>query len=85
MSKLDQSQPMKKNCMELLQSILDGEASSSEQKEFVEKHLETCLPCYKNYHLEMAIRELLKTKCQGQEVPSDLVDNIRGMIDTNGR
>lgn len=82
MSNPDQSQKRgtKNNCLDMLQLILDGEASPEERKNFFEKHLEICMPCYKNYHLEMAIRELLKSKCGNHEAPAELIDNIKKMI-----
>ncbi len=83
MSTPEQNQPKeKKSCLELLHSILDGEATAEEQKHFLEKHLDACRPCYNNYNLEMAIRELLKTKCNSQKAPSELIENIRSMINT---
>lgn len=75
-----QRRATKNNCLDMLQLILDGEASPEEKRNFIEKHLETCLPCYKTYHLEMAIRELLKSKCGNHEAPAELVDNIKKMI-----
>jgi anti-sigma factor (TIGR02949 family) len=80
---LSQQKETKKTCMELLQSILDGDATAEERQDFLERHLDACKPCYNNYNLEMAIRELLKTKCSCQEAPSDLVANIRNMINTS--
>jgi anti-sigma factor (TIGR02949 family) len=85
MSNADQSQQehaMKSDCLEKLQSILDGEASVEERKNFLEKHLEVCMPCYKNYHLEMAIRELLKSKCANRQAPVELINNIKSMINS---
>jgi anti-sigma factor (TIGR02949 family) len=70
----------KKTCIQLLQSILDGEATAEERQDFLDRHLENCMPCYQNYHLEMAIRELLKTKCNCQQPPADLIENIRGIV-----
>lgn len=68
------------NCLDMLQLILDGEASPEERKNFFEKHLESCMPCYRTYHLEIAIRELLKSKCGKHEAPAELIDNIKKMI-----
>lgn len=68
------------NCLDMLQLILDGEASPEERRDFFDKHLESCMPCYRTYHLEMAIRELLKTKCGKYEAPAELIDNIKKMI-----
>jgi anti-sigma factor (TIGR02949 family) len=85
MNHFDQSpseQPKKKNCLEMLQDILDGDVSAEERKEFVEKHLDVCMPCYKKYHLEMAIRDLLKSKCGCHQAPSETIQNIRNIINT---
>lgn len=83
MSNPDQGQqkrPTANNCLDMLQLILDGEASPEERKNFVENHLEICMPCYRTYHLEMAIRELLKSKCGKHEAPAELIENIKRMI-----
>lgn len=76
-SHMKQDCPNKRECLEMLQLILDGEASSEQKDHFLKSHLEECMPCYKNYHLEVAIRQLLKTKCCGGEAPQDLVDTIK--------
>jgi mycothiol system anti-sigma-R factor len=64
----------------MLQLILDGEATYEQKEQFLKHHLDECLPCYKNYHLEMKIKELLKTKCCGGQAPSDLVEQIKNKI-----
>jgi len=86
MNQPDQSpseQPKKKNCIEMLQNILDGDASAEEKRDFVEKHLDVCMPCYKKYHLEMSIRELLKSKCGNHKAPVEIIENIKNLINTN--
>lgn len=60
----------------MLQVILDGEASD-EQKEYFKQHMDICLPCFKGYELDMAIKQLVKSKCCGGDAPSDLVEQIR--------
>ena len=69
----------KPTCMEMLQSILDSEATT-EQKDYFRKHMDGCMPCFKTYELDMAIRELLKSKCCGGDAPSELVDQIKTQI-----
>ena len=71
-----------RECMEMLQLIVDGEASHEQKEHFLTHHLEECMPCYKNYHLEVAIRQLLKNKCTGQ-APQDLVDSIKAKVIQN--
>lgn len=81
-SKMKQECSNQKNCMEMLQSIVDGEASPEEREHFLKHHLEECLPCYKNYHLEVEIRELLKAKCRG-EAPQEIIDTIKARVSQN--
>ena len=74
--------PNQRECFEMLQLILDGEADPRQKEVFLKEHLEDCMPCYKNYHLEVAIRQLLKTKCTGN-APQDLVEDIRRKVADN--
>jgi anti-sigma factor (TIGR02949 family) len=78
-SKMKQDCSNKKDCMEMLQLIVDGEATPAEREHFLKHHLEECLPCYRNYHLEVEIRQLLKSKCSGQ-APQDLIDTIKARV-----
>ncbi|MCS5491355.1 MULTISPECIES: mycothiol system anti-sigma-R factor [Algoriphagus] len=66
-------------CFQLLESILDGEMGE-EGKEILKEKLDKCQPCFEHFHLEQAIREVLKTKCTKQPVPHQLADSIRQMI-----
>lgn len=74
--------PNKKDCLQLLQSIVDGEATQEQKEHFMKHHLEECMPCYNNYHLEVAIRALLKKKCCS-EAPQELVNNIKEKVINN--
>lgn len=74
--------PHQQECLQLLQSILDGEATTEQKDRFMGHHLEECMPCYQNYHLEVAIRDLLKKKC-ASEAPQDLVDSIKQKVIQN--
>ncbi|MBS9523982.1 mycothiol system anti-sigma-R factor [Litoribacter ruber] len=67
-------------CFQLLESILDGEVNS-ESKETLDGKLAKCQPCFEYFHLEQAIREVLKTKCSKQPVPSELASSIRQKIE----
>lgn len=66
-------------CFQLLESILDGELGEN-GKEVLKEKLAKCQPCFEHFHLEQAIREVLKTKCTKQPVPTELADSIRQMI-----
>ena len=72
----------KPNCMEMLQLILDGEATV-EQQDYFRSHMDKCLPCFKSYDLNMSIKVLVKTRCCGDPVPQGLVDQIKMQISQN--
>ena len=69
----------KPTCMEMLQLILDGQ-DSPEQREYFKNHMDNCMPCFKSYHLDMTIKQLLKSKCCGGEAPVELVAKIKSQI-----
>jgi mycothiol system anti-sigma-R factor len=69
----------KATCLEMLQVILDGEATD-DQKDYFKRHMDMCLPCFKGYELDMAIKQLVKSKCCGGDAPADLVEHIRVTI-----
>ena len=66
-------------CFELLEHILDGELVEGGPQLLQEK-LDKCQPCFAHFHLEQAIREVLKTKCTKQPLPDKLAESIRQMI-----
>lgn len=66
-------------CFQLLESILDGEMGET-GKELMKEKLAKCQPCFEHFHLEQAIRDVLKTKCTKQPVPLELANSIRQMI-----
>ncbi len=74
--------PNQRECFEKLQLILDGEATPDQKDHFLKTHLEDCMPCYRNYHLEVAIRQLLRSKCTGN-APQELVEDIRRKVVQN--
>lgn len=79
-SHMKQDCPNQRECLEMLQMILDGEATQQERDTFISRHLQECLPCYNNYHLELAIRNLLKSKCLEKSAPADLIAIIKSKI-----
>jgi mycothiol system anti-sigma-R factor len=78
-SKMKQDCSNQKDCLAMLQLIVDGEASAEQRDHFLKHHLEECLPCYRNYHLEVEIRQLLKAKCSGQ-APQEIIDTIKSRV-----
>ncbi len=71
----------KTTCLEMLQTILDGDATD-EQHEYFKSHMEACMPCFKSFQLDMEIKQLVKSKCCGNHVPSDLVERIKNQVNT---
>ena len=66
-------------CLELLQLVLDGEASETE-KGYYMHHIEECMPCYRSYNIEHEIRNILRSKLEKKPVPTDLVTCIRSKV-----
>ena len=81
-SHMKQDCESQRECMQMLQLIVDGEATPEQKENFMANHLENCMPCFKNYHLEMSIRELLRLKCINL-APQELVDTIRAQVIQN--
>jgi mycothiol system anti-sigma-R factor len=77
-----QANKAKPTCMEMLQTILDGEATE-EQRSYFKAHMDNCMPCFKSYDLDMTIKQLLQSKCCGGEVPNELIDQIKSFINQN--
>jgi len=61
--------------MQLIQKILDGEASVAEKEDFI-ANKDQCLPCQKGYELEQSLKKNLKSKCQ-LSCPEQIIHKIR--------
>lgn len=70
------------SCMELLQRILDGDATTEEQQQF-KTHVDECMPCFQSYSLELTVKTLLKAKCSGNGAPPELIEKIKIQISKN--
>ncbi len=68
-----------KKCLELLELIVDGEATKEEEQYF-HQHIDQCLPCFETYNLESSIKNLLRTKIERKKVPDDLISSIKSKI-----
>ncbi|HEY5690401.1 MAG TPA: zf-HC2 domain-containing protein [Cyclobacteriaceae bacterium] len=71
----------KATCLEMLQTILDGDATEAQQAYF-KKHMDECAPCYKTHQLDMQIKHLIKSKCCGNHVPSDLIEKNKSQVNS---
>ncbi|MBX7125152.1 MAG: hypothetical protein K1X47_05630 [Cyclobacteriaceae bacterium] len=69
----------KLSCLEMLQLVLDGQATS-EQIAYFKKHMEVCMPCYKSYSVDMMIKDMLQRKCCGSGIAPETLDSIRQKI-----
>jgi mycothiol system anti-sigma-R factor len=69
----------KPTCMQMLQIILDEQATP-QQKEYFKIHMDRCMPCFKTYHVDATIKELIKSTCCGGEAPHELIEGIKQKI-----
>jgi mycothiol system anti-sigma-R factor len=70
------------DCQTVLEQIelyLDGEVEASLRVE-IHRHLELCGPCMDHSEFQLRLKELLRSTCGCDEVPSDLADRIRTMF-----
>lgn len=67
------------SCMEMLQLVLDGQASR-EQVNYWKDHLGMCQPCYEKYQIDHAIKEAIKTECCCSKIPQETIDQLREKI-----
>jgi mycothiol system anti-sigma-R factor len=70
----------KSDCLKVIQTILDGEASEEQRKHF-EAHIEDCLSCFEQFNLDKTIKLALQTKICKMDVPGDLLQTIKIKID----
>jgi mycothiol system anti-sigma-R factor len=71
------------DCEHALRQIelyLDGELVGFERVE-VERHLGECSPCSGHSEFQRRLKELLRDKCGCDEVPAQLVERIRLIVD----
>lgn len=67
------------SCMEMLQLVLDGQASEG-QVAFWRAHLGMCQPCYEKYNVDNAIKEKLKDECCCSKIPKDVIEQLSSRI-----
>ncbi len=66
-------------CMEMLQLVLDGQATD-EQVTYWKTHLGMCQPCYEKYNVDNAIKELIKSECCCSKIPQSVIEQISSRI-----
>ena len=62
-------------CMEMLQLVLDGQATE-EQVGYWRTHLGLCQPCYEKYNVDNAIKEMVKSECCCSKIPQEVIEQI---------
>jgi len=62
-------------CMKIIQSILDDEATDAEKEHFKE-NIEKCIPCIESYRLEKCIKDSLNLKIEKKPCPQSILDTI---------
>jgi mycothiol system anti-sigma-R factor len=73
----------KTDCEHVLQRIelyLDGELVESLRIE-VERHLGGCDPCTGHAEFQQRLKDVLRSKCGCNEIPSELVERLRASIE----
>jgi anti-sigma factor (TIGR02949 family) len=70
------------DCTEVLRSLdayLDGELSVEDSRHF-EDHVAACFPCNDRQEFRRVLRQVVRSKCAHADIPSGLVERIRGSI-----
>ena len=75
--------PEVEKCLELIHLVLDAEASP-EQEKYLSEHLDMCMQCLESFNIEKEIRAALKNKIEQKQVPSSLLESIKGKISEIG-
>ena len=68
-----------KECMKMIEAILDGEATEA-QKDHFKQNMDRCMPCIKTYHLEKCIKDALQLKVPKKICPNDLIAQIKNLV-----
>ena len=66
-------------CMEMLQFVLDGQATE-EQVAYWKEHLGMCEPCYEKYKVDNTIKELVKSECCCSKIPQEVIEQLSTQI-----
>ncbi len=67
-------------CMQMIQAILDGEASEADKEHF-RQNMDVCMPCINEYHLAKCIKDSLCQKIERKSCPENLITTIKLKLD----
>jgi len=73
--------PDEEKFIKLIRLMLDDQTTDEENK-YILNHIDGCYRCYDNYDLEGAIRDALKSNGSKLEVSNELVEKIKGKIES---
>ncbi|NIJ56084.1 phosphohydrolase [Dyadobacter arcticus] len=68
-------------CMKIIQSILDDEATEAEKDHFRE-NMDKCIPCIESYRLEKCIKDSLNLKIEKKPCPQSILNTIISKINS---
>lgn len=71
------------NCREILQLVLDGQATA-EETETLREHLKQCPDCHNRYEVDSTVVEMLKKNCCGSPEPHDLMAQVKAQLNLRG-
>ncbi len=69
----------KQKCIEIMNLILDGEATV-EQMEYFNSKIKCCEKSMSFYNLEKCVKEIIQNKIDNKPVPQDLIDCIKSKL-----
>ena len=70
------------HCRDVLTEVylyLDLECSN-ERRELIQKHLDECRPCLREYGIEQEVKALVARCCGQEKAPADLVARLRAKL-----
>lgn len=69
----------KQQCSELLQLVIDGQATQ-QQKHELDQHLPKCECCRSEFELSLSIKEGLKSRLKKPNLPTELATSIQSKV-----
>ncbi len=69
----------KNTCVELLQLVIDGQATEQQEAE-LEQHIVECKSCKSEFELSQTIKDNLKSRLKRPNIPSELATSIQSKV-----
>lgn len=71
----------KEKCLEIINLILDGEATK-DQMEYFNSKIKCCQKSMAFYHLEKCVKDVIQKKIDNVPVPQDLINCIKTKLNS---